>query len=46
LEVRGTPIGPNQMLIAGHALSRDLTLVTDNVAEFGRVKGLKVENWR
>ncbi|HEX9417843.1 MAG TPA: VapC toxin family PIN domain ribonuclease, partial [Methylomirabilota bacterium] len=40
------PIGPNDMLIAAHAVSRRLTLVTDNVKEFRRVKGLKVENWR
>ena len=46
LEVSGTPIGPNDMLIAAHALSRGLTVVTDNVAEFGRVKGLRVESWR
>jgi tRNA(fMet)-specific endonuclease VapC len=46
LEAGGTPIGPNDMLIAAHALSRRLTVVTDNTAEFGRVKGLKVENWR
>ena len=46
LEAVGTPIGPNDMLIAAHALSRGLTVVTDNVAEFGRVKGLKVANWR
>jgi tRNA(fMet)-specific endonuclease VapC len=46
LEAGGTPIGPNDMLIAAHALSRGLTVVTDNVSEFGRVKGLKVENWR
>jgi tRNA(fMet)-specific endonuclease VapC len=46
LEAAGTPIGPNDMLIAAHALSRGLTVVTDNVGEFGRVKGLKVENWR
>lgn len=46
LETRGTPIGPNDMLIAAHALSRGLTVVTDNVGEFGRVKGLKVETWR
>ena len=46
LEAGGTPIGPNDMLIAAHALSRGLTVVTDNRAEFGRVKGLKVENWR
>lgn len=46
LEAAGTPIGPNDMLIAAHALSRGLSVVTDNVAEFKRVKGLKVENWR
>ncbi len=46
LEAGGTPIGPNDMLIAAHALSRGLTIVTDNTAEFRRVKGLKVENWR
>ena len=46
LEAGGTPIGPNDMLIAAHALSRGLTVVTDNTEEFGRVKGLKVENWR
>jgi tRNA(fMet)-specific endonuclease VapC len=46
LEGGGTPIGPNDMLIAAHALSRGLTVVTDNVAEFGRVRGLKVVNWR
>ena len=43
LEAGGTPIGPNDMLIAAHALSRGLTVVTDNTAEFRRVKGLKVE---
>ncbi len=46
LEAAGTPIGPNDMLIAAHALSRGLSLVTDNVAEFKRVRGLKVDNWR
>ena len=46
LEKGGTPIGPNDMLIAAHALSRRLTVVTDNTAEFRRVKGLKVANWR
>jgi tRNA(fMet)-specific endonuclease VapC len=46
LEAGGAPIGPNAMLIAAHALSRGLTVVTDNTEEFGRVKGLKVENWR
>lgn len=46
LEASGTPIGPNDMLIAAHALSRGLSVVTDNVAEFRRVEGLKVESWR
>jgi tRNA(fMet)-specific endonuclease VapC len=46
LETSRTPIGPNDMLIAAHALSRRLTVVTDNTEEFTRVKGLKVENWR
>jgi tRNA(fMet)-specific endonuclease VapC len=46
LEVGGTPIGPNDMLIAAHALSRGLTVVTDNTAEFRRVRGLKLANWR
>jgi tRNA(fMet)-specific endonuclease VapC len=45
LEIRGTPIGPMDMLIAGHALALDATLVTGNVREFGRVDGLRVENW-
>ena len=46
LEAKGTPIGPNDMLIAAQALSRNLVVVTDNVREFRRVRGLKVENWR
>ena len=46
LEAGGAPIGPNDMLIAAHALSRGLSVVTDNTAEFRRVKGLEVENWR
>jgi tRNA(fMet)-specific endonuclease VapC len=45
LEAAGTPIGPNDMLIAAHALSRNLVLVT-NILEFKRVKGLKIQNWR
>lgn len=46
LEKKGRPIGPNDMLIAAHALSLKLVLVTDNVREFKRVRGLSVENWR
>lgn len=45
LENAGTPIGANDYLIAAHALSLGCTLVTDNVGEFSRVAGLKVENW-
>lgn len=45
LAVKGMPIGPNDLLIAAHALSLDLTLITGNVREFKRVKGLSVVNW-
>jgi tRNA(fMet)-specific endonuclease VapC len=45
LEREGAPIGPNDMLIAAHALSLGLTVVTGNVKEFSRVPGLTVENW-
>jgi tRNA(fMet)-specific endonuclease VapC len=45
LESRGKLIGPNDLLIAAHALASDAVLVTDNVREFERVKGLKLENW-
>jgi tRNA(fMet)-specific endonuclease VapC len=45
LERAGTPIGPNDLLIAAHTLALDLTLVTDNEREFSRVPGLAVENW-
>ena len=45
LEQAGTPIGPNDMLIAAHALALDATLVTANEREFRRVPGLRVENW-
>ncbi|MES2129101.1 MAG: type II toxin-antitoxin system VapC family toxin [Pseudomonadota bacterium] len=45
LEAKGTPIGPLDTLIAAHALSLDVTLVTNNVREFSRVPGLRIENW-
>ena len=45
LEKRGEIIGSNDLLIAAHALSLDLILVTNNEKEFKRVKGLKIENW-
>lgn len=45
LETGGTPIGPNDLLIAAHALALDCLLVTANDREFRRVPGLRVENW-
>ena len=45
LEKQGTPIGPMDMLIAAHARSRSLILVTNNEQEFRRVPGLAIENW-
>lgn len=45
LEQAGTPIGRNDTWIAAEALVHDLTLVTDNLREFERVPGLKVESW-
>ncbi len=45
LEKKGTPIGPMDTLIAGHAMSRGLILVTNNTREFDRVVGLTVEDW-
>jgi tRNA(fMet)-specific endonuclease VapC len=45
LEKAGTPIGPNGMFIAAHALALGLILVSANEREFSRVTGLRVENW-
>lgn len=45
LERQGKPIGPMDTLIAAHALSLGATLVSQNTAEFSRVKGLSLENW-
>jgi tRNA(fMet)-specific endonuclease VapC len=45
LERKGTPIGPLDMLIAGHAKSEGLILVTNNTREFKRVDGLALEDW-
>ena len=45
LEKRGQPIGPLDMMIAAHALSLDVPLVTNNTKEFERIKGLKLDNW-
>lgn len=45
LQASGTPIGAYGVLIAGQALARELTLVTANVSEFSRVKGLAWQDW-
>lgn len=45
LEREGKPIGPYDLLIAGHARSEGLTLVTNNQREFARVQGLRIANW-
>ena len=45
LEKAGTPVGSMDMLIGAHALSLDLTLVTNNVREFKQIKNLKVVDW-
>lgn len=45
LERKGSIIGANDILIAAHAKSQNMALVTNNVKEFKKVKGLKVENW-
>jgi tRNA(fMet)-specific endonuclease VapC len=45
LELAGTPIGGNDLLIAAQAVSLGYTVVTDNQSKFERVAGLSVENW-
>lgn len=45
LATAGTPIGPYDILIAGQAFARNLTLVTRNTREFSRVPGLSIEDW-
>jgi tRNA(fMet)-specific endonuclease VapC len=45
LQSVGRPIGNNDLWIAAHALASELILVTNNLVEFERVPGLKVENW-
>jgi len=44
-EGSGKPVGPMDLLIASITLEHNLRLVTNNVKEFGRIKGLKVESW-
>jgi tRNA(fMet)-specific endonuclease VapC len=46
LRAKGTPIGPYDILIAGQALARKMILVTHNTEEFGRVPGLRCEDWQ
>ena len=46
LASRGTPIGPYDVLIAGQAVARNMILVTYNTSEFGRVPGLRIEDWQ
>lgn len=46
LATLGTPIGPNDLMIASIALSRGLVLVTNNTSEFSRVPGLLIEDWQ
>ena len=45
LAASGTPIGPNDLLIASIALANNLILVTHNTREFSRVEGLRLEDW-
>ncbi|GGA92208.1 ribonuclease VapC [Brucella endophytica] len=45
LAAKGTPIGPYDLLIAGQAKARGLTLVTNNTREFSRVENLQLEDW-
>jgi len=46
LAAQGKPIGPNDLLIAAIARANDVTLVTRNTKEFGRVSGLAIEDWQ
>jgi tRNA(fMet)-specific endonuclease VapC len=45
LEKLGTPIGPNDLLIASIALANGVILVTNNIKEFGRIQSLTLEDW-
>ena len=45
LERKGLPIGPYDVLIAATALANNMILVTHNQKEFGRIEGLKIEDW-
>jgi tRNA(fMet)-specific endonuclease VapC len=45
LSAKGTPIGGNDTMIAGHALAAGCVLVTNNLREFSRIRHLRVEDW-
>ena len=45
LTAKGTPIGGNDTMIAGHAIAVDCVLVTNNLREFARAEGLRAEDW-
>jgi tRNA(fMet)-specific endonuclease VapC len=45
LERAGTPCGPHDMQIGGHARSEGLIIVTNNIREFSRMPGIRAENW-
>ena len=45
LQRSGRPVGPNDLLIAATARAYDLTLVTHNAREFGRIAGLRIDDW-
>ncbi len=45
LAAKGTPIGPNDLMIAAIAIVNNVTLVTHNTREFSRVNGLRIEDW-
>jgi tRNA(fMet)-specific endonuclease VapC len=46
LAAKGTPIGPYDVLIAGQAMARNMILVTRNTGKFGRVPGLRIDDWQ
>ncbi len=46
LSARGLRIGSNDLFVAAIAVANDLTLVTHNISEFGRVAGLRIEDWQ
>lgn len=46
LERMGRPVGPYDLLIAALALTLDVTLITHNTREFGRIEGLRTEDWQ